>query len=304
MDVLAEDHDAVIGVHTAVHDAGDGVDESRFGEFANERGLLFYAGAGEFAQVATYADVGEGRVGPEFRTDPARAGFALGVRFGEFGRRFSHCLLCLFADRGDARIVDEFTLDEFVGEAIEWIAVPPGFLLFLRPISKSAAGERAVLVEEAIDLGFDDRRTIARPHVFSGRLHGQVDGKWIHAVDAPGRNPESGTSARQPGLTGCLADCRRDGIQVIFDEEAQREFPCGCEVHGLEHRADVDSSVAEIADRDVVGSGRALCPGIAGAERNAAADDRVRAECTGLVPLQMHRAPAAVAVAGSEAEDF
>ncbi len=68
-------------------------------------------------------------------------------------------------------------------------------------------------------------------------------------------------------------------------------------------------AVAEVVHREV-GAARltllavALRPCVAGGHRGTAADDRVRAERTGLEPLQVHRAAAAAAVALGEAEDL
>jgi hypothetical protein len=82
------------------------------------------------------------------------------------------------------------------------------------------------------------------------------------------------------------------------------KLPGGGEVKRFQDRADVGRAVAEVADREVGGARVALCPGVARGHRDAAADDRVRAQGPGLEPLQVHGAAAPGAVSLGEAEDL
>ena len=76
------------------------------------------------------------------------------------------------------------------------------------------------------------------------------------------------------------------------------------QVQALQHRADVGRAVAEVGDREVVGAGVLLRPGVARRHRHAAADDGVGAERPGLEPLQVHGAAAPAAEALGEPEDL
>ncbi len=95
-----------------------------------------------------------------------------------------------------------------------------------------------------------------------------------------------------------------DGVLVVLDEEADRQRPGGGEVHRLQRGADVGGAVAEVGHRDRVGAGLPVRPGEAGGLRDAAADDGVGAHRAGLLPLQVHRAAAAVGPAAVEAADL
>ena len=190
-------------------------------------------------------------------------------------------------------------------DALERVARAPGGLLFLGAVAERAARVRAVLVEEAVDLGLDDRGAVAGAHALLGRLHRQVHGERVHAVDPPGGDREALPADREPRVGRDLVGAGRHRVEVVLDEEADRQLPGGGEVHRLEDRADLAGAVAEVVDRDVASVPAVLLrPGVAGGHRGAAADDRVGAERAGLEPLQVHRAAAPAAVALGEPEDL
>ena len=159
-------------------------------------------------------------------------------------------------------------------------------------------------MEEAVDERLDDDGALACAQPLLRSLHREVHGERVHAVDPPGRDAEAERARRQPRLPGGLLDAGRDGVEVVLDEEAERQPPRGRQVEALQHRADVDRAVTEVADREVVGAGVLLRPGVAGRHRHAAPDDGVGAERPGLEPLQVHGAAASAAVALGEPEDL
>ena len=116
--------------------------------------------------------------------------------------------------------------------------------------------------------------------------------------------PKPGPAGGQPRLAGGLEDAGGHGVLVVLDEEADRQLPGGRQVERLQRRADVGRAVAEVGDRDGVGAGLPVRPGEPGRQRDAAADDGVGADRAGLLPLQVHRAAAAVAPAAVQPADL
>ncbi len=212
--------------------------------------------------------------------------------------------LRLLAHGRDACLVDEAELGHLGCDAVQRVAGPPRGLFLLGAVAEGAAGERAVLVEEAVDERLDRDRALARPQPLLRPLHGQVHGERVHAVDPPGRDAEAERAPRQPRLAGGLRDGGRDGVEVVLDEEAERQVPRGGQVEALQHRADVGRTVAEVGDREVVGAGVLLGPGVARRHRHAAPDDGVGAERPGLEPLQVHGTAAPAAETLGEPEDL
>ncbi|MNM35806.1 hypothetical protein D3C81_465070 [compost metagenome] len=159
-------------------------------------------------------------------------------------------------------------------------------------------------MEEPVHIGLDHGRTVAGAHVRQCLLHGQVNRQRIHAIDFPAGDIESQPACRQTRLGSGFLNRRGHRVQVVFDEETQRQFPGRRQVHGLQHGADVHRAVTEIGDRHGIGPGVPVCPGGTGRQRHTAADDGVGAQGAGLGPLQVHRAAAAFAETLGQAEDF
>ena len=159
-------------------------------------------------------------------------------------------------------------------------------------------------MEEAIDVGFDQGRSSSTAHVFEGVLHGQVHSERVHAVDFPTCHAKSRAAGGQSRLTGDLRDVSRDGIQVVLDEEAQRQIPGCCEIERLQRRSDVGRAVAEIGNRDIRCVSVLVGPGGTGCEGNTTADDRIGTDGAGFLPLQVHRATASVAETPVEPADL
>jgi hypothetical protein len=60
-----------------------------------------------------------------------------------------------------------------------------------------------------------------------------VHGERVHSVYAPARNSEASAAARKSFFGGDLRDVGRHGIEVVLDEEHQRDIPGRGQVHGF-----------------------------------------------------------------------
>ena len=257
-------------------------------------------------EVAADADVDERRVGPQLGADASRAGLAVRIGLGQARRRpRSHGVLGLPRTAAMPSSSIRPSVDHLGATRSSGSRARHDCLLVLGAVAEGAAGERTR------SGGRSGRPAPRRPPGRCRRACARrpaAIARWTASGSMPSTrqdgDAEAGAAAGQPRLAGCLGDRRRHGVEVVLDEEADRQLPGGGEVHRLEHRADVDRAVAEVADRDVVGAGVLLGPGVSGAERHTAADDGVGAERARLVPLQVHRAAATAAVARGEAQDL
>ena len=98
--------------------------------------------------------------------------------------------------------------------------------------------------------------------------------------------------------------CVDTAYRLFSMKKVSGSFHAKSEVHGLEHRADVHGTVAEVRDGDVLRARFLLGPRVARREGHSSADNRIRAESPGLEPLQVHGAPAATAITLCEAQDL
>ena len=116
----------------------------------------------DFRQVAAHADVDKRRVRPQLRADPPGAHLRAGRGIGldECPRGHLHRLHSLRADRGDAGLVDQPEPDHLPRHPVQRVASPPRGLFFLRPVAERGPGVRTVLVEEPVDKGLDDDRSL------------------------------------------------------------------------------------------------------------------------------------------------
>jgi hypothetical protein len=302
--IFAEHNDAPVLTHPPVHHARDGVDELARRHRPGEVGLFDAAGSLDLAEVTAHPHVAEVGVRPELGLDAPRSGLAVGIGLEKLRDGIRHRLLGLRTNGCQPRVVDEPEGLHLAAHTGNGVAITPGRLFLLAPIPESTAGVGAVLVEEPVDLGLDDNGPVAGAEPLLGLLHREVHGEWIHAVDAPGRHVEAERPRREPRFGGDLFDVGRHRVEVVLDEEAERQFPRRGEVETLENRPDVGGPVAEVGDGEVGRSGVLLRPGVAGGEWHSSADDGVRAESTRLEPLEVHRAAPAAAVALREAENL
>ena len=236
--------------------------------------------------------------------DSALVRFTAGNSFGQFAQNPGHHILRPGGDSLDLLVVHDATSDQVTGNLINRIPRSPLGLFLLRPVAESASGEGPVLVEEAIHVGFDQSGSASTAHMLEGVLHGQVHSERVHAVDFPTCHAKSRAAGGQSRLSGDLGDVSRDGIQVVLNEEAQRQIPgCG-EIERLERRSDIGRAVAEIGDRDIRCVGVLVGPGGTCCEWNTTADDRIGTDGAGFLPLQVHRATASVAETPVEPADL
>jgi hypothetical protein len=182
VDVLAEDDDARIFLHAAVHDIRHDVYELRVVVYRALECLQFRgADTVKLGQIAAHAMVAKILPGPERGTNPALAAIVL----HQFACDFIHQRLGALPQRLHRLAADELALLHFHGQAVERVARAPFRFLCLVAIAEGAAGEGAVLMEEAVNIGFNDGRAAAAAHHLHRFLGGQIDGKRIHAVHFP-----------------------------------------------------------------------------------------------------------------------
>ncbi|MDT4845508.1 hypothetical protein FQZ97_794980 [compost metagenome] len=301
MYIFAQHDHAAVRFHAAVQHVGHGVHELAFDGLARVVGGFLVAQAGQFRAVAAQAHVAESRAGPQLGAHAALA--AVGGFRQAAGHVFHHVFAAL-AQRVDFSLRDQPAGDHFGGDTVQRVAAAPLRFLVLAAVAEGAAGEGAVLVEEAVDVHFDDGRAVARAHVRHGLGHGQVDRQRVHAVHLPGRNVEGLAARGQARLGGGFFHRGGHGVAVVFDEEAQRCLPGRGQVHGFQHGADVHRAVAEVSHRHPVRARVLVGPAGAGRQRHAAADDSVGAQRAGFQPAQVHAAAAAAAITLGQAHDL
>ena len=211
VDVLAQHDDRLVRLHAAGHDVADDVDELALRELAARRCRApAYRLPVQLAQVAADADVDE--AGSGHRSARIRRCPRLAVGHGlEQRRRRSRCMRLA---RPRRRSACELVLgDQPAPERRARASWSSGSrsrqarLLLLGAVAEGAARVGAVLVEEAVDLGLDDRRARRRRACApAASLHRQVHGERVHAVDPPARDAEARARARTAAARRCLAD--------------------------------------------------------------------------------------------------
>jgi len=165
VDVLAHDHDRVVGLHPVTHDLGDDVDELALLELVGlEVGLLAHRQPLEARQGRRGcprrgrpgpATVGCGSAaGPACRPGPARPGRP----------DLPHGRLDRLADCRELVLGVEAAADEVALDLGDRVAVAPGRFFDLGAVAEGAARERAVLVEVAVGVGLDDGGAAAVAH--------------------------------------------------------------------------------------------------------------------------------------------
>ena len=167
VDVLAHDDDALVLLHAAGHDIGDGVDETRLGDGgAGEAGRFLIAGAGHFGQIAAQAVIAKALLGPQRGDDALLALDGLDHAVGDF----FHHLQAVRAQCLDGIGADDLAFAQVAGHGVQRITLAPFGLFGLAAIAEGRAGQGAVLVEIAIAIGLDDGGAIAGAHDLVG-LH-------------------------------------------------------------------------------------------------------------------------------------
>ena len=149
----------------------------------------------------------------------------------------------------------------------------------------------------AVDVALEQHGPLAAAGVLDGALHGLVDGQHVGAVHDDALNAVALCALRQRGGGAGGVDVGGDGELVVLDEIDDGELPDGRHIDALMEAALVGCAVAEERNGHrtvVVDLG---CQRRAGGQRNAAADDAVRAEQAALDLRDVHGAAAAVAEA-------
>ncbi len=301
MHIFAEDHDALIGFHAARHDIGHRIDETGIlHQLAGEAFLLFKAHAIEFRKIAAQAEIAEALFRPERRNDAALAV----THLDQLASNFIHQRNAAFPQGLDRIFAERLSLQKRFGQRIKRVAAAPFCFLVLGAIAEGAARKRAVLVEIAIDIGFDDGRAIACAHNGIGLLGGEPDGYRIHAIHLERRNAEGKPARGKARLCRHFLHMGGNGITIVLDEEADRQFPCSRKVHGFQNRTDIGRAIAEIGVDDIALASAPMRPCRACRHGHAAADDGIGAEITRFSPAQMHGAATATAEALRKPQNF
>jgi hypothetical protein len=195
MDIFAQNDYRRIRLHASRHNIRHDVDEFSLFKLAGESGLFFDARALQFIHFAADADIPEVRTGPQCRLNAAPSCFASWIGFSQSGNRSLHRSSHPFLQGRDPFRFDQLPLDHVACHQLQRIAIAPLLFFFFGAVAERASRERAVLVEEAVNVRLNDRRALTRTHVGCCFFHGKVHGEWVHAVDLPTRNGE------------CLASC-------------------------------------------------------------------------------------------------
>ena len=215
--------------------------------------------------------------------------------------RLEHLGLDLLADRGEVVVGDRAGLDQPPGEDLDRVAALPLLDLVLVAVDLGIGGRVAAV---AIGERLDERR----PPVAAGDLEvvgdALADRDDVLAVDPLAGDAEPLGLVREVGDRGVTLDRGAHPVEVVLDEEDDRQAPERRQVHRLAEVAGVRGSVAEHADGDVVG---ALVVGgerEAGGDREVAADDPVAAHEATVAVEDVHRPAAAAGGAVLAAEQL
>ena len=160
------------------------------------------------------------------------------------------------------------------------------------------------MAAEPVGERLDERRlaVLARPaDVLRDDL---ADGEDVHPVHSDARHAQSLRLAREVGHGGVALDRRPHSVEVVLDQEDDRQLPQRGEVHRLAEVAAVRRAVPEHADGDRI---LALVLGgesQARRDREVAADDAIAAHEAALGVEDVHRPAAAARAAVLAAEEL
>ncbi len=191
MNILAQNDDTLIDLHTPVQHISNDVDKFALFDPAIEVRFLDILQARQFGSIATNTDIAEVRFRPQPRLDNATIVHAI----RQLICNILHDLFATRSQRIDTSLIDKATCHHFSCYPIQRILPPPAFLFLFRAIAEGRARERTVLMEVAVNLGLDDGRTVSGAHMCKRLFHSEIDRKRIHPVNMPRWNGE-GLSAR------------------------------------------------------------------------------------------------------------
>ena len=224
----------------------------------------------------------------------------LGRGLGELDRR-EHGLLGLVADLLHLALAQHPGLDAAPREALDRVLLAPLLdLLALAVDLGVGGGVAAVAVGEGLQQG---RLALlaGEPDPLGDRL---AHRHHVHAVDPLARDAVALRLLGEVGLGRVALDRGAHPVEVVLDQEEDRQAPERRQVHRLAEVAGVGGAVAEHADGDrvfaLVLGGERQPRG----DRQVAADDPVAAHEAVLGVEDVHRAAAAAAGAVDPAEEL
>ncbi len=181
------------------------------------------------------------------------------------------------------------------------VALPPGGDLVLGLVGLGVA---LVVSVPAVGLGLEQDGSAAVAARGGGLLGGRVDRVGVVAVDGVGLDPVRGGAVGDAGHTRHPAAVAELGVDVVLADEDDGQVPDRGEVHGLVEGALVDRAFAEEGDGDAFLAQQLAREARADREREAGADDRVRADDPVGGVRHVHRAALAAAEAIGAGEEL
>src|SRR5947207_965850 len=125
-----------------------------------------------------------------------------------------------------------------------------GSRVMFAAIAELAARPRSALMQEAITDRLDHHRAAALLDDLERPLHALAHRDRVHAVELDRRDAEHRPARGQPGLAGLLGHRGRDRVEIVLQEEDDRQAVERRQVHRLVGRAVHQRAGAEVADRD------------------------------------------------------
>ena len=187
------------------------------------------------------------------------------------------------------------------GEGLDRVFALPLLDLLALAVDLGVGGRVAAV---AVGEGLDQRRALllaGEPDPLGDRL---ADGDHVHAVDPVSRHAVALRLLGEVGLRRVALDRGAHPVEVVLDQEEDRQLPERRQVHRLAEVAGVGGAVAEDADGDRVFAFVLGGEGEARRDRQVAADDPVAAHEAALAVEDVHRAAAAAAGPVDPAEEL
>src|SRR5271155_4825541 len=294
MDIFAQNHDSRVGSHTTGHDLGYDVDELAVFNLSFEGTEFFGTKFFQLAKVSSQTNIAEVWRRPKRRTDTNLSGVVAPFSLRELANCSLHSRGSLLAKICDSGRIDELALSHLIAHTIQRVARAPRVFFLLGSKGKWGSGIRSDVV---VSFNLDQGRSAASSHVVERFEHGEIHRQRIHAINAPGRNSKSKAARRKTRLGSRFVHCGRRRISVVFNEEAQRQFPGSGKVHGFQNRPDICTTIPKVGYCHCVRTSLFARPGSTSSRRYAAADNRVGTQRAGFSPSQVHGAAAPAAKA-------
>src|SRR5579884_407340 len=200
-------------------------------------------------------------------------------------------------------LVDGLDPEQPLAEAAERVAlVPPQLLLVARAVVRPVDVADVVAVVP-VGVREQERGTVAAAGALDEPGRDRVHGAHVLPVDVDGVDAE-GARPVEDVAGGRLEVVRVLVVEVVLADVDHGELPERGHVHRLVEQPLSERSLAEEADRHLVGAAPLRAERRPGRDPGRAADDRVRAQVPVREVRDVHRPALALVVAGRLAEQF